>query len=60
MREMVLRDANHPSVIFWNNGNEGGTNPELDREFHRVYLQSGCMPVTSLRSVFQHEGFLPV
>jgi uncharacterized protein (DUF885 family) len=33
---------------------------ELDREFHRVYLQSGCMPVTSLRSVFQHEGFLPV
>ncbi len=31
---------------------------ELDREFHRIYLQSGCMPVASLREVFQHEGFL--
>jgi hypothetical protein len=31
---------------------------ELDREFHRIYLQSGCMPVASLRAVFRHEGFL--
>ena len=31
---------------------------ELDREFHRIYLQSGCMPVASLREVFRHEGFL--
>ena len=31
---------------------------DLDREFHRIYLQSGCMPVASLREVFQHEGFL--
>jgi len=33
VREMVLRDVNHPSVIFWSNGNEGGTNKELDPEF---------------------------
>lgn len=31
---MVTRDVNHPSIIFWNNGNEGGSNPELDRVFH--------------------------
>ena len=31
---------------------------ELDREFHRIYLQSGCMPVASLRRVFEHEGYL--
>jgi uncharacterized protein (DUF885 family) len=31
---------------------------ELDREFHRIYLQSGCMPVASLRRVFEHEGLL--
>jgi uncharacterized protein (DUF885 family) len=31
---------------------------ELDREFHRIYLQTGCMPVASLREVFRHEGFL--
>ncbi|MEE4146236.1 MAG: DUF885 family protein [Halieaceae bacterium] len=31
---------------------------ELDREFHRIYLQSGCMPVTTLREVYRHEGML--
>jgi hypothetical protein len=33
VKETVIRDVNHPSVIFWVNGNEGGTNKELDREF---------------------------
>jgi hypothetical protein len=33
VREMVLRDVNHPSVIFWSNGNEGGTNRDLDGDF---------------------------
>lgn len=32
---MVTRDVNHPSILFWNNGNEGGSNPELDAVFHR-------------------------
>ena len=31
--ETVRRDVNHPSVIFWNNGNEGGWNTDLDAEF---------------------------
>lgn len=30
---------------------------ELDREFHRIYLETGCMPVASLRRVFEYEGF---
>lgn len=34
VREMVIRDVNHPSIIFWSNGNEGGTNKELDDDFH--------------------------
>ena len=33
VREMVIRDVNHPSIIFWDNGNEGGTNKELDDDF---------------------------
>ncbi len=33
VEEMVTRDMNHPSVVFWANGNEGGTNKELDAIF---------------------------
>jgi len=33
VKEMVERDANHPSIIFWANGNEGGTNKALDDDF---------------------------
>lgn len=33
VKELVLRDINHPSIIFWDNGNEGGTNKELDDDF---------------------------
>jgi hypothetical protein len=33
IREMVERDVNHPSILFWDNGNEGGWNRELDGEF---------------------------
>jgi len=37
--EMVTRDVNHPSVVIWDNGNEGGTNPELDAVFKRYDIQ---------------------
>ncbi|MDR2682704.1 MAG: DUF4981 domain-containing protein [Dysgonamonadaceae bacterium] len=33
VREMLVRDLNHPSVIWWSNGNEGGHNLELDPVF---------------------------
>jgi Glycosyl hydrolases family 2, TIM barrel domain/Glycosyl hydrolases family 2, sugar binding domain/Glycosyl hydrolases family 2/Domain of unknown function (DUF4981)/Beta galactosidase small chain len=33
--EMVRRDVNHPSILFWDNGNEGGWNRENDDEFAR-------------------------
>ena len=33
VEEMVVRDVNHPSILFWDNGNEGGWNEELDDEF---------------------------
>ncbi|BBE20477.1 beta-galactosidase [Aquipluma nitroreducens] len=33
VKELVIRDVNHPSIIFWVNGNEGGTNKELDDDF---------------------------
>ena len=31
---------------------------DLDREFHRIYLTSGSMPVRFLREVFRHHGML--
>ena len=33
VEEMVIRDVNHPSIIFWSNGNEGGFNYELEPVF---------------------------
>lgn len=39
VKEMVIRDLNHPSILFWNNGNEGGTNKELDDDFTKWDFQ---------------------
>ncbi|MFG6417118.1 glycoside hydrolase family 2 TIM barrel-domain containing protein [Roseateles sp. DC23W] len=33
VRALVERDVNHPSIIIWSNGNEGGWNRELDGDF---------------------------
>ena len=33
VRALVERDVNHPSILFWDNGNEGGWNRELDGDF---------------------------
>ncbi|MFV0541746.1 MAG: glycoside hydrolase family 2 TIM barrel-domain containing protein [Aestuariibaculum sp.] len=39
VKEMVTRDLNHPSIIFWSNGNEGGWNTNLDNQFEIWDLQ---------------------
>ena len=33
VQEMVTRDVNHPSIIIWDNGNEGGWNYDVDKVF---------------------------
>ncbi|WP_168205100.1 glycoside hydrolase family 2 TIM barrel-domain containing protein [Bythopirellula goksoeyrii] len=44
VKELVTRDVNHPAVLFWDNGNEGGFNYSLDEQFgwydpqHRTVL----------------------
>lgn len=35
VESLVTRDVNHPSVIFWSNGNEGGFNYELEPFFYK-------------------------
>ncbi|WP_290477805.1 MULTISPECIES: glycoside hydrolase family 2 TIM barrel-domain containing protein [unclassified Leeuwenhoekiella] len=39
VHEMVERDVNHPSVIFWANGNEGGHNQDFDPIFKELDIQ---------------------
>lgn len=39
VKEMMENDENHPSIIFWANGNEGGHNRELDDLFAEQDLQ---------------------
>ncbi|WP_051666493.1 glycoside hydrolase family 2 [Pedobacter sp. R20-19] len=38
-QEMMVNDENHPSIVFWANGNEGGHNRELDHLFTDNDLQ---------------------
>lgn len=37
--EMIVHDENHPSIIFWANGNEGGHNLDLDTLFKQEDIQ---------------------
>lgn len=39
VKEMMRHDVNHPSIIFWANGNEGGHNYELDPLFAQEDIQ---------------------
>lgn len=39
VKEMIERDVNHPSVVIWDNGNEGGFNFDLDHLFDRYDIQ---------------------
>ena len=39
LKEMIDHDVNHPCIIFWANGNEGGHNFELDSLFKIFDIQ---------------------
>ena len=39
VEEMIVRDVNHPSIILWDNGNEGGHNYDLLPLFAKFDLQ---------------------
>lgn len=33
VKEMIQRDVNHPSIVAWDNGNEGGFNMDIRRDY---------------------------
>lgn len=39
VKETVLRDHNHPSVVVWDHGNEGGWDFANERGFHQYDIQ---------------------
>ena len=48
IKELVKKDANHPSLVQWNNGNHVGSNPELISEYAKWDPQN--------RMVIRNEG----
>ena len=39
LEEMIVHDVNHPSIILWDNGNEGGENNNLNDDFAELDIQ---------------------
>jgi len=39
LKEMMMHDENHPSIVIWANGNEGGHNFDLDSIFLQEDMQ---------------------
>ncbi|MGB5264250.1 MAG: glycoside hydrolase family 2 TIM barrel-domain containing protein [Lutimonas sp.] len=39
LQEMIRTDVNHPSIILWDNGNEGGWNTKIDKYFGKFDIQ---------------------
>jgi beta-galactosidase/beta-glucuronidase len=33
VKELIVRDVNHPSIVIWDNGNEGGWNRSVDKDY---------------------------
>ncbi|MFC0512899.1 glycoside hydrolase family 2 protein [Mucilaginibacter angelicae] len=38
-KELIEKDINHPSIVMWDNGNEGGFNFNLDHLFDELDIQ---------------------
>jgi hypothetical protein len=56
--------VNHPSILFWDNGNEGGWNPALDGDFSLSTIPSSaasCIPGTCFDGIDtrHYANFLP-
>lgn len=52
VRQMIIRDVNHPSIVIWDNGNEGGNNHAIDDDFARYDPQQ--RPLIHPWAVFRH------
>ena len=50
--EMIVKDENHPSIIMWDNGNEGGFNFDLDHLFDEYDIQK--RPLIHPWAIFGH------
>ncbi|HVU98301.1 MAG TPA: glycoside hydrolase family 2 TIM barrel-domain containing protein [Puia sp.] len=52
VKEMIEKDVNHPSIVVWDNGNEGGFNFDLDPLFDKLDPQH--RPLIHPWALFRH------
>ncbi len=52
-RRNVQRNFNHPSIIFWSLGNEGGYGPNFEAAYDWVKAEDPSRPVQYERAIFE-------
>lgn len=52
VKEMIEKDVDHPSIVIWDNGNEGGFNFDLDPLFRKYDIEG--RPVIHPWALFGH------
>ncbi len=59
VKELVVRDVNHPSIILWSNGNHRSHNPELDKYFSLWDIQDRRPLKNASKKEKIFEGYNP-
>lgn len=59
VRQLISRDVNHPCVVMWTNGNEGGFNFELLPEYARYDIQKRAVCHPWLEEEYTNTAHYP-
>lgn len=59
VKELVVRDVNHPSVVLWSNGNHLAHNPKFDEDFFKWDIQKRRPLKNETKTGDIYKGYAP-